>query len=377
MNFELSDERKMLQETLSRFLSDQYSNAVLDELKNTELGFSQDIWNGMADLGIFGALFSEEQGGFGGEGFDIALVFEELGRVGAVDPVLDSVLISGGLLAELGSDDQQPMLEHLLAGQTQWAFAHSEPNSRYELNRVQTTATLNDDHYVLSGHKALVVNAAAADFIIVSARTSGDVSDPQGISLFLLPGKLLTQGQQSYNLGTGGRACELSLDKIKVPANSLLGEINQAYDCIERITARATVAICAEALGLMDAIKQLTIDYLNVRKQFGQPIGKFQVLQHRMADVLIEIEQAKSAVVNLAGHLDAERDEREKHVSATKNLIGLVSKLVVEESVQMHGGIGVTMEYELGHLVRRLTLVDHRFGDSTHHLERYIEFAVA
>ena len=377
MNFELSDERKMLQETLSRFLLDQYSNAVLDQLKNTEHGFSQEIWDGMADLGIFGALFPEEQGGFGGDGFDIALVFEELGRVGAVDPVLDSVLLAGSLLAELGSDDQQALLEPLLAGKTHWAFAHTEPNSRYELNRVQTTALFEEDHYVLSGYKALVVNAAFADYIILSARTSGDVSDQQGISLFLLPGKLLAQGQQSYNLGTGGRACELSLDNIKVPANSLLGEINQAYDSIERSTARATVAICAEALGLMDAIKRLTIDYLNVRKQFGQPIGKFQVLQHRMADVLIEIEQAKSAVVNLAGHIDAERQEREKHVSATKNLIGLVAKLVVEESVQMHGGIGVTMEYELGHLVRRLSLVDHRFGDSTHHLERYIELAVA
>ncbi len=377
MNFELSDERKMLQETLSRFLSDHYSNAVVNELNNTEHGFSHEIWAGMADLGIFGALFSEEHGGFGGEGFDIALVFEELGRVGAVDPVLDSVLLAGGLLAELGSDDQQAMLEPLLAGQTQWAFAHSEPNSRYELNRVQTTATLEGDHYVLSGHKALVVNAACADFMIVSARTSGDVSDHQGISLFLLPANLMAQGLQSYNLGTGGRACELSLDNIKVPADSLLGEINQAYDSIEKITACATVAVCAEAIGLMDAIKQLTIDYLKVRTQFGQPIGKFQVLQHRMADVLIEIEQAKSAVVNLAGHIDAERQEREKHVSATKNLVGLVAKLVVEESVQMHGGIGVTMEYELGHLVRRLTLVDHRFGDSTHHLERYIELAVA
>lgn len=377
MNFELSDERKMLQETLNRFLNDHYSNAVIEGLKESELGFSPDIWNGLADLGILGALVSPEHGGFGGEGFDIALVFEELGRVGAVDPILDSVVLAGGLLAALGNADQKAMLEPLMTGQSQWAFAHSEPSSRYELNRVQTTAALVGNDYVITGHKAMVVNADSADFVIVSARTSGDTADENGISLFVLPKALITHHLQSYPIGTGGRACELYLDKLSVPAHMLLGDVDQAYHSIEHVNASATVAICAEAVGLMDAIKHLTVDYLKVRKQFGQPIGKFQVLQHRMADVLIEIEQAKSAVVNLAGHLDADRLEREIQVSATKNLIGLVGKLVVEESVQMHGGIGVTMEYELGHLVRRLTLIDHRFGDSTHHLERYIELAVA
>ena len=182
---------------------------------------------------------------------------------------------------------------------------------------------------------------------------------------------------RDYPLLSGGRAAEVSLESVAVDRGALLGEAGAASDAIERARARATLAICAEALGLMESAKALTVDYMKTRKQFGRPLASFQALQHRVADLAIEIEQARSAVINLAGHADAARDERERHVSACKELVGRAAERVAEESVQLHGGIGLTAEYALGHLAKRLVLIDHRFGDSTHHLERFIALAVA
>lgn len=377
MNFNLSDERQMLQDTLRRYLQSHYSNAAINRLGETEHGYSKDIWSGLADLGVVGALFPEDHGGYGGAGFDAALVFEEMGRVGATDPLLDTAILGGGLIVALGNDTQKQLIEPLINGTLQLALAHSEPNSRYELERVQTTASVEGDQYRLSGSKSVVINAMAADYIVVTARVSGDAANPQGITAFLIPAQSIIQDAQSFSLSSGGRAAELQFENLLIPADTLLGCAGEAFSAIENVQAYATVAICAEAVGLMHSIQNLTVEYLKVRTQFGQVIGKFQVLQHRMADMLIEIEQAKSALINVAGHLDSPRLEREIHVSAAKNLIGNVAKLVVEESIQMHGGIGVTMEYELAHLVRRLAMVDQRFGDSTYHLERFIELAVA
>ncbi|CTQ51375.1 acyl-CoA dehydrogenase family protein [Jannaschia donghaensis] len=368
MNFDLSDEGRMLQDGLRRYLTDAYTPdarraAVAD-------GFSADIWSGLAEMGVIGALFTEAQGGFGGTGFDIALVFEEMGRAGAVDPLIDTGLLGGGLLAKAGRDD---LLETVIAGEMQLALAHTEPGGRYDLSRVTTTATQDGEGWVLAGRKAVVVNAPAADMIVVSARTSGSTGDADGIALFLVDASHLTLAP--YPLVGGGMASEIVLDDVKLPADALLGGAGDGLAMLVEVQARATLAVCAEALGLMEAIRALTVDYLKTRKQFGQPIGKFQVLQHRMADVLIEIEQARSAVINLAGNLDG--DDRDLHLHATKNLIGEVAKLVVEESIQMHGGIGVTEEYDLGHLAKRLTMVDHRFGDALYHLERFIALRAA
>ena len=378
MNFDLTDERKMLQDSLRRYLQAHYSSAVITELGETPQGYSDEIWTGLADLGVVGALFSEAHGGYGGSGFDIALVFEELGRVGALDPLLDTAILGGGLLVGLDSSGQSEKIEAIIAGTLQIALAHSEPGSRYELSRVQSVGKRQGDEYVINAQKAVVVNAEVADYIVISARTSGSESDRDGISLFLLPKNSEGVELRGYPVSSGGRAAEMLLDNVSIPASSMLGDEGCALPVLESVQAAATLAICAEAVGLMDSISQLTIDYLKVRTQFGQPLGKFQVLQHRMADMLIEVEQAKSALINLAGHLDASDVQvREKHVSATKNMIGIVARLVAEESIQMHGGIGVTMEYELAHLVRRLVMVDHRFGDSNYHLERFIELAVA
>ena len=377
MNFDLTDERQMLQDGLRRYLADAYNAGARKSIDEAEVGFSEDIWNSLADMGVIGALFSEDDGGFSGEGFDIALVFEEMGRVGAQDPLIDTAVLGGGLISILGNGGQKDLVEAIITGSQHLAFAHGEPTSRFDLSNVSTTAKQSDEMYVLNGRKAVVVNAPSSSHLIISARTSGDTTDTSGISLFLVKSDADGVTLRSYPLVGGGHAAEVTLSDVAVQKDALLGVEGEAFDAISAVNAKATLAICAEALGLMESIKTLTNEYLKTRKQFGVPIGKFQALQHRLADVLIEIEQARSAVINLAGHLDAEASVRDVHVSATKNLIGLTARLVAEEGIQMHGGIGMTMEYDLGHLAKRLTMIDHRFGDTDYHMERFIELAVA
>ncbi|KIN70513.1 Acyl-CoA dehydrogenase family protein [Sulfitobacter noctilucae] len=377
MNFDLTEERQMLQDTLRRFLRDRYDTATRNKILDSDTGMSTDIWNELAELGVIGALFTEEQGGFGGKGFDIAVVFEELGRAGVVEPFLDTAVLGGGLVADLGTDDQKALIEEIIGGTCQMAFAHGEPTSRYDLNRVQTTAKADGDDIVLNGHKAVVVNAEAADHIVVSARESGNIDDEAGISLFLVPADTKGVTVQGYALLAGGRAAEVMLDDVRLPASARLGKAGEAFAAIEARTAAANVAQCAETLGAMDTATQLTKDYLMTRKQFGRPIGTFQALAFRMSDLLIEMEQARSAVINAAGHLESDRKSRESNVSATKNLMGRAGRLVAEDSIQLHGGIAMTQEYELAHIAKRIVMADHRFGDTDHHLERFINLAAA
>ncbi|MGI9374410.1 MAG: acyl-CoA dehydrogenase family protein [Hyphomicrobiales bacterium] len=371
MDFALTETRQMLQDTLRRFLAENYATETRNAIVESETGFSPEIWAQLAELGIIGALFAEDDGGFGGDGFDLAVVFEELGRAGVVEPFTDTGVLAGGLLATLGSDTQKAHLEGVISGQTQLAFAHGEPQSRYDLNHVETRATEASYSYTLSGHKSVVINGGNADYVIVSARTSGGASDEDGISLFLLPTDAQGLDIRTYPSIDGAQAAELVLRDCVA---ELLGEKDNAHGAIEYHAARTCAALCAEALGAMEKAKDLTVDYLKTREQFGRPIGKFQALQHRMADMLIEIEQVRSAVINLCGHLESDRIERERNVSATKNLVGRVGRLVAEETIQMHGGIAMTREYELAHIAKRMVMVDHRFGDTDHHLQRFIAF---
>lgn len=377
MNFDLTEERQMLQDTLRRFLRDRYDTAARNKILESDAGMSTEIWAELAELGVIGALFTEEQGGFGGKGFDLAVVFEELGRAGVVEPFLDTAVLAGGLIADLGSDDQQAHIEEIIGGSLQLAFAHGEPSSRYDLTRVSTTAAEKGSDIVLNGRKAVVVNAEAADMLVVSARESGGQGDADGISLFLVPKDAKGLTIQGYAMLAGGRAAEVTLDDVAVPASARLGAAGKASGAIEARIAAANVAQTAETLGAMETACALTKEYLGTRKQFGRPIGTFQALAHRMADLLIEMEQARSAVILIAGNLESDRGTRERHVSATKNLIGRVGRLVGEESIQLHGGIAMTQEYELAHIAKRIIMADHRFGDVDHHLERFIALAAA
>jgi len=377
MNFDLTEERQMLQDTLRRFLRDRYDTAARNKILESDAGMSAEIWSELAELGVIGALFTEEQGGFGGKGFDIAVVFEELGRAGVVEPFLDTAVLAGGLIADLGDDAQQAHIETIIGGGLQLAFAHGEPTSRYDLTHVGTTAKDNGGEIVLNGRKAVIVNAEAADMLVVSARESGSVGDVDGISLFLVPKDAKGLTVQGYAMLAGGRAAEVTLDDVTLPASARLGAAGQASAAIEARIAAANVAQTAETLGAMDTACALTKEYLGTRKQFGRPIGTFQALAHRMADLLIEMEQARSAVIIAAGHLEGDRATRERHISAAKNLMGRVGRLVGEESIQLHGGIAMTQEYELAHIAKRIIMADHRFGDTDHHLERFIALSAA
>lgn len=356
MDFTLSDERAMLRDSLRGTLARAYGGAVRARILASPTGFDPAIWTQLADLGVLGALFTEAEGGFGGHGFDIALVFEELGKAGVVEPVLEAGL-AGGLLADAGRGD---LVEQVIGGTLHAAFGEVEPGGRFDPFAVETRV----DAGRLTGRKSVVVNAEAAGHLLISARTDA------GIGLYLAATDAAGLTMRPYPLAGGGRAAEITLDRT--PAEALIDDARPAIAARLRC---AMLAQTAEALGMMDTVMAMTAEYLRNRQQFGRPIGSFQALQHRMADLLIEVEQARSAVINLAGNLDT--DQAARHASAAKNLVGRTALLVAEESVQLHGGIAMTEEYELAHFVRRLTMVEHRFGDEDYHLERFIALARA
>lgn len=377
MNFNHTEDRRMLSDMLTRFVAEQYSFPVRDQIASSPEGYSAEFWRRYAELGAIGALFSEDDGGFGGQGFDITVVFEALGRGLVVEPFLDT-LMAGDILAAAGNPAQTALLPQIQAATTRIALAHTEPDAYYDLSHVGTRAERDGDGWRLTGHKAVVAQAEHADFYVVSARTSGDEDSPEGITLFLVPAGTASLHVNGYPLIDGGRAADITLQDVKLSADAVLGCPDQGYAMLERSVGKGILALCAEAIGAMDAARDATLDYLQTRKQFGVPIGRFQALQHRMADVLLEIEQARSAVINAAAQLDdADRQTRERTLSAAKYTIGRVGTLVAEECIQLHGGIGMTWELPLAHYAKRLVMIDHQLGDQDHHLDRYIALTQA
>ncbi|WP_431275136.1 acyl-CoA dehydrogenase family protein [Variovorax ureilyticus] len=376
MNFEHTEDRRMLADSLNRFIAEQYGFEARNRIAQSKEGFSQAIWQQFAELGVIGALFSEADGGFGGAGFDVAVVFEELGRGLVVEPLLGAVM-AGEAIAVAGNDAQKAKLADIIGGTTVAAFAHDEPESHYELSRVQTRAERSGDGWVLDGVKAVVQQGEQASLFVVSARTSGSTDDEAGISLFLVPANTPGLKVRGCPAIDGGRVAELTFDNTKIGGDALLGAEGQGFDALERAIGRGVLALCAEALGAMESAKVATLEYLRTRKQFGVFIGSFQALQHRMADLLLEIEQARSAVINAAAAMDADRVTRERALSAAKFSIGRIGTLVAQESIQMHGGIGMTWELPLAHFAKRLVMIDHQLGDEDHHLQRYIALSRA
>ena len=372
MNFEHSEERRMLADSLNRFIAEQYSFDKREHILQATHGFSREIWQQLAELGVIGALLSEEHGGFGGGGFDIAVVFEAIGRGLLVEPLLGSAILVGDAIATAGCPEQKALLQGIVDASLLAAFAHEEPGTHYETSRVATRAEHDGQGWLLNGSKAMVLQGEHADLLLVSARTAGAIDDEAGISLFLVPSN--TAGLQIQGCATidGGRVAQVQLDNVKLSADALLGTEHQGYATLERAIGRGVLALCAEALGAMEVAKQATLDYLRTRKQFGSLIGSFQALQHRMAVLLLEIEQARSAVINAAAALDADRLTRERALSAAKVSIGRIGTLVAEESIQLHGGIGMTWELPLAHYAKRLVMIDHQLGDEDHHLQRFI-----
>lgn len=374
MNFAHTEDRRMLADSLNRFIAEQYAFETRDRIAKSAQGFSTEIWQQFAELGVIGALFREEDGGFGGGGFDIAVVFEALGRGLVVEPLLGAVMV-GDAIAAAGSEAQKETLAEIIGGGTIAALAHDEPGTHYELAHVQTRADRSGDRWLLNGAKAVVPQGEQADLFLVSARSSGAPDDEAGISLYLVPAKTKGVYVRGAPAIDGGRVAEVVLDGVTLPADALLGAEGQGHAVLERAVGRGVLALSAESLGAMEAAKAATLEYLRTRKQFGMLIGSFQALQHRMADLLLEIEQARSAVINAAAAIDdADRATRERALSAAKASIGRIGALVAEESIQMHGGIGMTWELPLAHYAKRLVMIDHQLGDEDHHLQRFIAF---
>jgi alkylation response protein AidB-like acyl-CoA dehydrogenase len=377
MNFEHTEERRMLADSLNRFIAEQYGFETRNRIAASGQGYSDAMWARFAELGATGVLLREEDGGFGGTGFDIAVIFEALGRGLVLEPFLGSAILAAEAISAAGSDSQKAQLAQIADGSLVAGFAHDEPGTHYELARVQARAERSGDGYVLDGVKSALPQGESASLFVVSARTAGEAGDEDGISLFLVPKGapgLRVTGSPAID---GGRVAELAFDGVRVDASALLGEEGQGYPALERAAGRGVLALCAESLGAMEVAKAATLDYLRTRKQFGAPIGSFQALQHRMADLLLEIEQARSAVINAAAALGAERIVRERALSAAKMSIGRIGTMVAEECIQLHGGIGMTWELPLAHYAKRLVMIDHQLGDEDHHLERYIALGAA
>lgn len=363
MDFDHSDDRKMLAASLGRLLQQHYPIETRHAISASPQGWSRQQWAICAELGVIGALFSEDVGGLGGTGFDIAVIFEQLGRALAVEPYL-STLISGRILAEAGGQDM--LIGEIIEGATLVGFAFEEPSSHYDLAEVSTVAALVGDDWRLTGTKATVLHAETADHLLVSARI-GESGGRDEISLFLLQRNAPGIAIRSYPMVDGGRGGELNLDSA--PAVLVA---NNALAAMESAIAAGIVAVGWEAVGIMDMLKTATLEHLRTRKQFGTPIGQFQSLQHRMATIALEIEQARSAMINAADALASDAQTRDPVISAAKYTIGHVGTLVAEEAIQLHGGMGMAAELPVCHYAKRLLMIGHQLGDEDHHLDRFI-----
>lgn len=374
MDFSLSDEQQMLQDSITRFVQNDYDFDSRMTAVKSDLGFNADHWKLFAELGWLMVPFSEEDGGLGGSATDLMVVMEEFGKGIIIEPFLATAIIGGGLISAAGNTEQKDtLLAGIMDGSLQLAFAYAEPSSRYNLENVALLAEKNADEFILNGHKSVVLNAPMANKIIVSARTSGDISDKNGISLFIIDADSEGVEVQAYRTQDGFRAAEVRLNNVKVPANQLLGTEGKALPVIESVLDRATLAVCAEAVGAMEVTTGKTVEYTKTRVQFGVPIAKFQALQHRMADMFIEQQQAKSIVLMAAMKLDQGGIEGTKAVAAMKSLVGRASRKVGQEAIQIHGGIGVTDELDVGHYFKRMTMIELLFGNSDFQTQKFSE----
>lgn len=375
MDFDLSEEQRLLKDSVDGLLASSYDFDQRKKYAKEKGGWSKGVWNKLAEQGLLGLPFSEADGGFGAGAVETMIVMEALGKALVLEPYLATVVLGGGFLRHGGSAAQKAAyIPAIIDGSKTLAFAQLEKNSRYDLGDVTTSAKKKADGWVINGEKFVVLHGETADTLIVSARTKGGPRDQSGIGVFLVPANAKGVSIKGYPTQDGLHAADITFTNVEVGADAAIGDPENALPLIERVVDEARIAMCAEAVGAMDVSLKTTVEYLKTRSQFGVAIGTFQTLQHRAADMFVAVEQARSMSMFATMASDFEdAKERANAVAAAKVQVGKSAKFVGQQAIQLHGGVGMTMELAIGHYFKRLTMIENTFGDTDYHLRRVTE----
>ena len=372
MNFELSEEQKMIQQSVERFVQENYDLSNRIKISSEDPGFSKEYWSSMAELGWLGLAFSEEDGGFGGNQIDTLVLMEQFGKGLVLEPFLANVVLGGGSIKRGGSQEiKDSIIPKLIEGSLQITLAYAEEQSRFDIEDVATSAREEGDGFIINGKKSMVINAESADKIVVVARTNGSQVDEEGISLFLIDADAEGIERQNFPTVDGLRASEISLKDVKVTSECLIGEKDKGFSILQAVVNDAILALAAEAVGAMEVLYKDTVEYTQQREQFDHPLSDFQVLQHRMVDMFMEYEQCKSLLFRATMETVQAPSLSQRTIHALKHLIGKSGIFVGESAVQLHGGMGVTEELRIGHFFKRLLVIDSQFGNADFHLDKF------
>ena len=372
MNFELSEEQKMIQQSVERFVQENYDLTNRVKISSEDPGYSQEYWTAMAELGWLGLAFSEEEGGFGGNQIDTLVLMEQFGKGLVLEPFLANIVLGGGAIKRGGSPAiKESILPNLIEGNLQVTLAYAEEQSRFDIEDVATAAREDGSNFIINGKKSMVLNAESADKIVVVTRTSGSQVDEDGISLFLVDSTSKGIERENFPTVDGLRASEITFTDVEVPSGNLIGEKDKGFSILQAVVNDAILALSAEAVGAMEVLYKDTVEYTQQREQFDHPLSDFQVLQHRMVDMFMEYEQCKSLLLRATMETVQDPILAQRTVHALKHLIGKSGIFVGESAVQLHGGMGVTEELRIGHFFKRLLVIDSQFGNSDFHLDKF------
>ena len=373
MDFSISDEQSMLADSVSKFIENDYDFERRQKIAESDDGYSLELWRTYAELGWTAVPFAEDDGGLGGGPVELMLMMVEFGRGLLVEPFLANVVLAGGILRHSADAGQKSQwLAPLIEGNLQAALAFAEPQGRFDIADIRTTAKANGKSFVLNGNKICVLNGGDADIIIIPARTSGEQADESGITLFAIPAASAGVERRAYQTVDAQQAADITLTDVKAEAGAVIGEIGEGFSTLQDVVDEATLAVCAEAVGIMRAMLDKTVEYSKNRVQFGVPIGSFQALQHRMVEMLMDCEQSQSLLMSAVMLNTADNENKKQAISAMKYQVGTAGINVARESVQIHGGMGMTWELDIAHYFKRITAIDLLFGNADYHLDRFV-----
>lgn len=376
MDFSISEEQSMLADSVSKFMENDYDFERRQKIAESDDGYSKKLWQTFAELGWTAVPFAEDDGGLGGGPVELMLMMEQFGRGLVIEPYLANVVLAGGILRRSANAGQKSQwLTPLVEGNLQAALAFAEPQGRFNIANIKTTAQRDGKGFILSGNKICVLNGGSAEILIIPARTSGEQTDEDGITLFAIAADSAGINRRAYATVDAQQAADITLSDVKADAAAVLGEIGQAFNTLQDVVDEATLAVCAEAVGIMRTMHEKTVVYSKIRVQFGVPIGSFQALQHRMVETLMACEQSQSLLMWAVMLDTADKADTQRAVSAIKYQIGTAGINVAREAVQIHGGMGMTWELDIAHYFKRMTAIDLLFGNADYHLDRYVRLS--